>query len=298
MSSYALALEARIFTSITAEQLAKSARTEIRREDRPRTLRFKDIYVADQVFQWRIRDDNLAADIAHIRELARTIEDKGKPLDPILVTPVGKKFYVVDGHHRLEAYRLAKWRKEIPVTYFDGNIKEAQEEAWRRNYKNKLPMRHADKLEAAWRLVKEGSRTQSAISDLTTISVRTIATMAAVWKEHRNGVKDERWVVARSRQWNSEDRETKPGEDWVERKAHEWAQQIFKNLGPDALASVKADVFARALEIVNPELPNMLINEWREQAIETLGIEASQLPKDADGALEPVEGERGAWDDL
>ena len=108
------------------------------------------------MFQWRIREDNLAADIAHIRELARTIEDKKRPLDPILVTAVGKKFYVVDGHHRLEAYRLAKWRKEIPVRYFEGNLKEAQEEAWRRNYKNKLPMRHADKLEAAWRSVRGG----------------------------------------------------------------------------------------------------------------------------------------------
>ena len=91
------------------EQLAKRARTEKRREDRPLTLRFKDIHVADQVFQWRIREDNLAADIAHIRELARTIRDKWKPLDPLLVTPIGQRFYVVDGHHRLEAYRLARW---------------------------------------------------------------------------------------------------------------------------------------------------------------------------------------------
>jgi hypothetical protein len=296
MSSYALALAARIFTSVDAEQLEKRARTEKRREDRPRTLRFKDIHVADQVFQWRIRDDNLAADIAHIKELARTIEDKRKALDPILVTAVGKMFYVVDGHHRLEAYRLAKWQKEIPVTYFEGSLREARDEAWRRNYKNKLPMTRGDKLEAAWRLVKEGRLTQTAISDLTTISVRTIATMAGVLREHGPDVKDQRWAVARSRQWNNEDREVKPGEDWVEKKAHEWAQRIFKNLGPDALASVKADVLARALEIVNPELPNMLINEWREQAMETLGIDADRFPKGADGELEPVEGDRGAWD--
>ena len=122
--------------------------------------------------------------------------------------------------------------------------------------------------------------------------------MGAVWKEHRDGVEDKRWAVARSLQWNKEDREVKPGEDWVERKAHEWAQQIFKNLGPDALASVKADVLARALEIVNPELPNMLINEWREEAIEALGIDAGQLPKGADGELEPVKGNLRDWDSL
>ena len=56
-------------------------------------------------------------------------------------------------------------------------------------------------------------------------------------------------------------------------------------------------MLARALEIVNPELPSILINEWREQARETLGIEATQL-KDADGQLERTVEEEEAWDDL
>ena len=75
-----------------------------------------------ECFQWRIREDNLAADVAHIRELARTISDKQKPLDRLLVTAIGQRFYVIDGHHRLEAYRLAKWRREIPVEQFRGNL--------------------------------------------------------------------------------------------------------------------------------------------------------------------------------
>ena len=298
MSSYELALRARIFTSVDVEQLAKRARTEKRREDRPLTLRFKDIHVADQVFQWRIREDNLAADIAHIRELARTIRDKWKLLDPLLVTFIGQMFYVFYFFFFLYVYRLARWRKEIPITYFEGSLKEAQAETWKLNYKNKLPMTHRDKLEAAWRLVKEGSRTQRDLSDLTTISVRTISTMMGILKEHKDRVKDERWAVARSFQWNDKDGHADAGEDWVEKKARKWAQQIFKNLGPDALASIKGDVLARALEIVNPELPGILINEWREQALETLGIEADQLPKDAESQLERTTEEEEAWDSL
>ena len=110
MSSYELALKARISSGVEVKDLVERARTETRRTDRPRALTFRNIHVADRVFQWRIREDNLAADIAHIRELARTIMDKRKPLDPLLVTAIGQRFYVVDGHHRLEAYRLAKWR--------------------------------------------------------------------------------------------------------------------------------------------------------------------------------------------
>jgi len=171
-------------------------------------------------------------------------------------------------------------------------------EAWKLNYKNKLPMTHRDKLEAAWRLVKEGSRTQTDISDLTTISVRMISTMMGILKEHGDRAKDERWAVARSLQWNDKDAQADAGEDWVEKKARKWAQQMFKNLGPDALASVKGDVLARALEIVNPELPGILINEWREQALEALGIEADQLPKDAESQLERTTDEEAAWDNL
>ena len=296
MSSYELALKARISSGVEVKDLVERARTEKRRLDRPRALTFRNIHVADRVFQWRIREDNLAADIAHIRELARTIMDKRKPLDPLLVTAIGQRFYVVDGHHRLEAYRLAKWRREIPVTYFDGGLKEARAEAWTLNYKNKLPMTHRDKLEAAWRLVKEGERTQTEISDLTTISVRTISTMVGILKEHGDAVRNKRWAFARSLQWSNKD-QVEAGEDYVEKKAHKWAKQIFKNLGPDALTSVKGDVLARALEIVNPELPSILINEWREQARETLGIEATQL-KDADGQLERTVEEEEAWDDL
>lgn len=203
------------------------------------------------------------------------------------------KFYVVDGHHRLEAYRLAKWRREIPVVYFEEGLEAAQAEAWRLNYKNKLPMTQRDKLEAAWRLVKVGGRTQIEISDWTTISVRTISTMMSVLKEHGDSVKDERWSFARSLQWSNQ--EEQAGEDYVEKKAHKWALQIFKNLGPDALASVKADVLARALEIVNPDLPGMLINEWREQVRETLGIEAPGESKDQ---LEATVEEEEAWESL
>jgi hypothetical protein len=73
-------------------------------------------------------------------------------------------------------------------------------------------------------------------------------------------------------------------------------KQIFKNLGPDALASGKADVLARALEIVNPELPGMLISEWREHVSDALGRETLG---DAKQQLElTAEEEEEEWESL
>ena len=120
--------------------------------------------------------------------------------------------------------------------------------------------------------------------------------MMGILKEHGDAVREKRWAIARSLQWGDKE-EANPGEDWVEKKARKWAQQIFKNLGPDALASVKGDVLARALEIVNPELPSILINEWREQALETLGVEGWHL-RDAKDQLESTVEEDEAWESL
>ena len=62
--------------------------------------------------------------------------------------------------------------------------------------------------------------------------------MMAVLKEHGDSVGDKQWAFARSFQWgDKEGQVVVHGEDWVEKKARKWALQIFKNLGPDALAS-------------------------------------------------------------
>src|SRR5262249_43318560 len=103
-----------------------------------------------------------------------------RPLDPVLVTTIGGKLYVIDGHHRVDAYHTVKWNRPEPVEHFEGTLKEARVEAFKRNSKNKLSMTRDDKLEGAWRLVKEGEETQTQIADITTVSVRTIAMMIKV----------------------------------------------------------------------------------------------------------------------
>jgi hypothetical protein len=92
----------------------------------PKSLPLGTIRVADKVFQWRMPSENIVAKEDHIFDLANALSDRGKPLDPILVFPVGERYYVVDGHHRINAYHSAKWKNPIPIEVFNGSFQDAQ----------------------------------------------------------------------------------------------------------------------------------------------------------------------------
>ena len=176
----------RITYSITLAELEQLAATEPHTLRRPKTLPLKEIHVAPLVFQWRLQNEEIVADEQHVRELARVITSKKQPLDPILVTPVGGRFFVVDGHHRLDAYHTAKWPKQVPVCYLEASLQDARVEALKRNIKNQLPMTRASKSEAAWQLMVQGFRgptnklSWTMIADLTTVNRSTVARMSRV----------------------------------------------------------------------------------------------------------------------
>jgi len=264
----------RVQSSATLEELRDSERREQRRADRPTRLRLADIHVSESAFQWRGED--LARRDAHARELARALTDHEKPLPPLLVTPIGSKFYVIDGHHRLVAYHSVGWKRLVPVTYFDGDLKEARRRALQCNVRDKLPMLPQEKSEAAWRLVVEDLQesegrpygagavwSKQDIVDATTIGERTVANMRRIAREHpeaRAGT----WKEALRSDWGTRD---KPIEDWKQEKARKMAEQMLKNVGP---LFKEVDITAIALEMVSPELPRKLIEEWLSEAEEVL----------------------------
>ncbi len=223
-------------SEVTEAYLLKIEKIKKRRADRPKTLPLKDIQIADRVFQWRNLDENIMASVNHLKDLVRVLEATNKPLDPIVVTPIGSKFYLLEGHHRLQAYREARWRKPIPVRYFEGSVKEAQDKALVLNFKDKLRMTRAEKFDAAFRLVKQGEKTYEQIKDITTVSVRG--------EDTRNRL------------------------DWLEEKAQKLAGQIVKNVGQELVRD--ADITARALEIIDEDLPTALIYAWLDRAQEVL----------------------------
>ncbi|XIA65695.1 ParB/RepB/Spo0J family partition protein [Bradyrhizobium sp. TZ2] len=110
-------------------------------EPTKRTVARDAIHVAEAVFQWRGGPDKDQWDRQnHIHTLAKALKEQGKSLASLLVMPVGQRFYVIDGHHRLAAYDTAEWTKDIPVEVFTGNLTEATLRALDDNVRDKLPM--------------------------------------------------------------------------------------------------------------------------------------------------------------
>jgi hypothetical protein len=75
------------------------------------------------------------------------------------------------------------------------------------------------------------------------------------------------WNRARALQFKK-DEQQEGGADWQERKAQKLAEQLVHNVGPGFVRD--ADITARALEIIDGDLPKALVNEWFETAIEVV----------------------------
>jgi hypothetical protein len=236
---------------------------EPRLEEQPPQLALEALNVAPSVFQWRDLEANDGLDPSHLNELVRVLQDTGTALDPLLVSAIGQRFFVIDGHHRLAAYLTAEWAKEVPVEYFEGALEEARDESLRRNSKNKLPMTDNDKLEAAWKMVCQGSRTKKSIVTATTISTSTIANMRRVLRE-RPDAKGQPWRRVKHLQRTDE-----LPDDWLEQKAQKWAHQWRRNMPLDF--QKRPDVMARAIAILNPNLPRSLVYQWVDLAEEVVG---------------------------
>jgi hypothetical protein len=254
-------------SDINLEDLEDIERTEERTDKRPNQLPLESIHVASDAFQPRLVDEDRRASEDHIRDLARALE-QGDDLPPLLITPVGQKFFLVDGHHRLGAYMAVEWNKSIPVAIFEGSVREAHDASLEQNNKNKLPMTSASRNEKAWQLVQAGNKrySKARIAKLTGVSDRTIATMRKVWKEHRQKVEGRLWSQVRGLQFQT-DQEAEA--DWREQKVEQIAERMRKSgLGGELLK--RPDIFADAIALVDPQMPERLCEHWVEVAKEVL----------------------------
>jgi hypothetical protein len=229
-------------------------------------LKQKNICVAEQVFQWRTPQYNMIPSDDHIFEMAKATQNTGA-LEPILVMQVADKYYVMDGHHRLAAYKTAGWKGDIPAIVFSGSLDEAIREALRRNTKNKLPMTTKDKTEAAWRLVKQGKPGDwpdsiSEIREMCGVGKGTVNRMREAWTKLHNGqygdVKDLSWRQAQAK-LEGEEEQAFDKDSWLEERAQKLADGIVRaklHLAKDI------EITALALEMLDPGLPAALMAHW------------------------------------
>ncbi|MGX1236819.1 ParB-like chromosome segregation protein Spo0J [Bradyrhizobium barranii subsp. barranii] len=227
------------------------------------------IRVAEKAFQWRLPKRNMVPRHDVIYDMARALRD-GFKLPPITVFAVGTRFYVIDGHHRLAAYDTAGMR-QVPARVFLGTLEEAERFALRSNSRDKIPMGKADKLAAAWRLVrqdKDGDSISSIARDAG-IAQSSVSNMRAVLKKLRemglpaDDILEMSWNMARGRaQGITEDAEL---EDWREAEAQKLVEAIARaKLG--ARLTKNPDITAIALAKLNDGLPQALMAQWTEPA--------------------------------
>jgi len=239
-----------------------------RDQKNPRALRLDELRIANQVFQWRRIDYDIEASTDHVLGLARSLANNGKPLEPILVLPIGEHYYVIDGHHRVDAYHSVKWSRPIPVEIFDGSVDEARIEALVRNSKDKLRMTTEDKTEGAWKLVKEGSDlTVEKIAEITQRSERQVYYMRSAWKQLHalppERVPNDRSLSAltwkQARRVLDEKAVDYDEDDWREQQAEKLIGELLR---AKIVLTKYPDITALAIERIDPNLPRALVLAW------------------------------------
>ncbi len=94
-------------------------------------------------------------DRVHTKKLLRTLQN-GEELPPVKVVAINKALYLVDGYHRLEAYKAAH-RGTIPAQVARMSLAEACEEAMLANTKHGLNLSRNDKAKV-WEAFTEAGR--------------------------------------------------------------------------------------------------------------------------------------------
>jgi len=168
-----------------------------------------------------VRGPELVAD--HVKALGARLRNIGE-LDPVLLWQSDGGLVLLDGAHRLAAYREAK-RDRIPARIVHCDRREALLLAVQANSKVTLAMSNADRWNLAWRLVQETDRAGAAlfskrqIIEATGASKGTIDNMRATLASFlRSGRKPSgNWIM---------DRAQNASGDWTEMSDEEAARMV------------------------------------------------------------------------
>lgn len=133
-------------------------------------------------------------DQGHKADLARALAGMGgRPLDPVTLWQDPEagpeaKLQVLDGIHCIAAYHSVGWVDPIPAFIFRGDRRDALGVALSRNARHVLPLPQIDRLNAAWRLVREPVVPRFKVTEVArfaSVSARVVDKMRARSREMR-----------------------------------------------------------------------------------------------------------------
>src|SRR5690606_32436476 len=201
--------------------------------------------------------------------------------DPITVWWSGMHWYVLDGHHRLAAYREVERQGKIsigtvPVRGFVGSLLKAIAESTRLNAKDKLAMTPEDKANRAWLFVAmRENLSKREIASLCKVGTATVARMSkqlGVIMEALNSA-PELELEPVNMTWDEamkfRCKQKSFNDDWELQQAREWAKRMGKTFGNKPVS--QPEIFALAIELYSPSLLKALSEHLTESYKLSLG---------------------------
>jgi hypothetical protein len=242
-------------------------------------LALKNIYLRADVFQHR--SGHQGASEKHIEELTKALlRNPTQALEPVTIYWIGDGWCCIDGHHRLEAYKKAKYVGNIPVRVFSGGLENAIAEAMNGNARDKLPMARHEKSNAAWRVVlSTPSLTRATQVSKTTVCLSTIKTMNRVAKQL---TKERPYLSLDTLTWwqamsLAKGIEPKPDNGWDERKEAKvvfLVNRLCKHFGTRLTENIEitAEAFSRFNADLLPALAKAIRGNTLDDDYDDMGL--------------------------
>jgi hypothetical protein len=253
------------------------------------SLKPNDVKAIPEIFQPReftfgLRD----TDKTHVTALKQEITIHGELHPPLVIKLKRDGWVVVEGHHRIEAYKAAgKGDQEIKCDWFYGTVRDAADAGLERNNIIKLNVKQPDRSEEAWKRVQLNWGSKQQIAKQCSVSPSLVAEMRRVVRL----VQSESLEGAAFRKRLSEGyygtplkEDATPAEAVEHLKTLSWGiagglyrgvtkaqfdtdaevmrlARAIQNRLEDAL-SKNPNITARALKLYDPTLPKALMAAW------------------------------------
>ena len=152
------------------------------RLDRPtrKQVVIHDIKQRPDIFQFRHnqRDED------HVKDLVAVLKT-GQDLDRVILwhDPDENELVLVDGHHRIAAYKRLGNRKKVPALVYSCDLRQARVMALKENVKTRLPLTTEERMDAAWQLVCLDCYSRRETLEASGVSDGTVAKMRRTRKQ-------------------------------------------------------------------------------------------------------------------
>jgi hypothetical protein len=239
---------------------------------------------------------NSETDPEYVKDLQKRISIKGE-LDPLTVIKLDTAWVIVDGHHRLAAYRELGWKQPLRCLWFDGTARQAMDAAAESSLVLKLTAARADRDEMAWQRVLMGGWRREDIRKICCVSPNLITRMRKVvdwfndktvrtteryeFRKQTPNLKDAGWMQANLAYLGAT-----PEQRDDEMRAQALARRMRERFDGRHSLSLNPKITAMAIERYDRKLPAELQETWQGPDAEASYGKAAQTL----GAFDESEG--------